>query len=201
MRKITVLILIVFSFLIGQPVQSYSSELNKDQTFHLLQNAFNAQLSLGEGYQTYEEAIQKLSPYFSDFYISLFLKENLVKDEQGYTIYGTDFAPYFIPYFTYSEQTKIVTDQKNNKIFVYEWFPENGEGPVSYGSHYEIIELQQIDGNWKINNYYYSEQKPSFLSQLEKVTEKEQSVNKEQLHFFLKIPILWTKQMIQMIVQ
>jgi Protein of unknown function (DUF3993) len=200
MRKITVfLILMLFSFLIGQPVQAYSSKINKEQIFNLLQNGFNAQLSLGEGYQTYEEAIEKLSPYFSDYYISLFLKENLVKEKQGYTIYGTDFALYYIPYFTYSDQTKIVSDQKNNKVFIYEFFQENGDGPVSYGSHYEIIELNLIDGKWKINNYEYSEQKPSFLSQLEKQTEKEKTG--EQLLFFLKIPIFWTKQMIQMIVR
>lgn len=136
------------------PVHIYAADSNTDnrkKVIGFLQDAFEAQVSLSEKDRTLEEVKEILSPYFTKQYTELFLKENLVEENGKYFTLGTDFALYYIPFFQFSQKTKIVTEK--NQIYVYEFFPGNLEGPVSYESHYEGILLEEMDGQMKVIQY------------------------------------------------
>lgn len=121
----------------------------------LLQEAFQAQLSLGKKLQSMEEIQKTLYPYFTEDFTRKFLDENLVAENGKYITYGTDFPIYYIPFFSYTGETKVVRSQ--DYIYVFEFFPETNEGPVSYESHYEGVRLDKADGVWKVAEYINNE--------------------------------------------
>ncbi|MEH7383899.1 DUF3993 domain-containing protein [Bacillus sp. JJ1521] len=165
MNKRIVLLLIVICLigLVSVPTATASSNqpLKRDQVFSLLQEAFQAQTSLTSEFRTYDKVQQILAPYFHGDYAATFLEENLMSEEEGYIVYGSDFALYFIPFYSYTDETKILFDQEENKIFVYELFKTPEEGPVSYKDHYEVITLQQIHSNWLITDLAMEEEAPT----------------------------------------
>jgi len=127
---------------------------DRAQALVFLQEAFKAQVKLSEKERNYLEIEKILTPYFSQEYIKMFLNENLVGTDDGkYITLGSDFALYYIPFFKFTEETKIVPYQ--HKMYVYEFFPSNEEGPVSYDSHYEGIILEQFDGQWKVSEIIF----------------------------------------------
>lgn len=128
-----------------------------NKVLEILQNAFAAQVSLSMEYRTYEEVKEVLTPYFSDEYAERFLHDNLVEHENRFIILGSDSANYFIPFFTYSDETKVVYDQNENKIYVYEYFEEVLEGPVTYDSHYETITFEKENDRWVVKNLTISD--------------------------------------------
>ncbi|MEH7382345.1 DUF3993 domain-containing protein [Bacillus sp. JJ1533] len=172
MSKRIVLLLIVISLigLVTVPTATASSNqpLTKKQVFTLLQEAFKAQSSLTLEFRTYDEARQILAPYFHEDYTAAFLEENLMKEEEGYIVYGSDFAIYFVPFYSYTDETKIVFDQEENKIFVYELFTTPESGPVSYQDHYEVITLEKINSHWKITNLAMEDDPPSVTNKATK---------------------------------
>ncbi|CAM3686203.1 DUF3993 domain-containing protein [Mesobacillus zeae] len=117
-----------------------------------LEKASETQISLSEKDMSLDEMKQSLSHYFTDSYQQLFLKENAVKAGGKYRIYGSDFAPYYIPFKAISDPAKITRFDGN--IYVVEYFKARGEGPVSYEDHYEAIRLTQEGGMWKVSDYY-----------------------------------------------
>lgn len=162
-RIILLLIVICFIGLVSVPTATASSNqpLTKEQVFTLLQEAFQAQTSLTSEFRTYDEVQQILAPYFHEDYAATFLEENLMKEEEGYIVYGSDFALYFVPFYSYTDETKIIFDQEENKIFVYELFKTPDEGPVSYKDHYEVITLEPINANWRITDLTMEDEAPS----------------------------------------
>jgi hypothetical protein len=46
--------------------------------------------------------------------------------------------------------------KRSNGIYVFENFPANTEGPVSYDKHYEGLLIRKIKGVWKIDQYLYN---------------------------------------------
>ncbi|MEH7234914.1 DUF3993 domain-containing protein [Bacillus sp. JJ1562] len=165
MSKRIVLLLIVICFigLVSVPtaIASSNQPLTKEEVFTLLQEAFQAQSSLTLEFRTYDEVQQILAPYFYEDYAATFLEENLMKEEEGYIVYGSDFALYFVPFYSYTDKTKILFDQGENKIFVYELFKTPESGPVSYKDHYEIITLEKINSNWMITDLAMEDEPPS----------------------------------------
>ncbi len=138
------------------PVHAYANtNLNgRAQVFDFLHEAFQAQVKLSEQERDYEEVTEILAPYFSQEYIKMFLHENLVDSNGKYITLGSDFSLYYIPFFKFTDETKIVHYQQ--KIYVYEYFPSNDDGPVSYTSHYEGILLEQFNGTWKVSKALYN---------------------------------------------
>ncbi|WP_078547448.1 DUF3993 domain-containing protein [Litchfieldia alkalitelluris] len=143
-------------------------EMTREDTFKLLDNAFNAQLSLSEKLRNLEEINRILNSYFIKDYTELFLKENLFEEKDGYIVYGSDFAPYYIPYFSYTPETKIIHDAQKDKYYVYEHFDESSEGPVNYEDHYATVTLQYTNDTWKISELTIDQSLNSEILELEK---------------------------------
>lgn len=151
-RKALLLVLAIFLLL---PLHTKAAEslANREEVLHFLKSAFQAQVSLSEQERNLEEINAILSPYFSSEYMNLFLAENLVEINGQFITYGSDFAPYYIPFFRFSTKTKVVKD--GSHIYVYEYFPASGDGPVTYNSHYEGLLLEKNAGRWKVKEYLY----------------------------------------------
>ncbi|MFD2806405.1 DUF3993 domain-containing protein [Litchfieldia salsa] len=161
--------------IIGTNVTATSTEepLDRDKVFSLLKEGFQAQVSLSEYIRTYEEINEILETSFTKDFISKFLDENLFEEGDGFIIYGSDFAPYYIPYFSYSERTKFVYDSSNQKYYVYEKFDASNDGPVSYNEHYALITIQQDGLDWKISDITINEELNKDILELkEQVTEE-----------------------------
>jgi hypothetical protein len=150
-------LLFLLSFLLILPANAYAnSDLEgREDVFAFLGKAFDSQVSLSEKVRTMEEIEAVLDPYFTKDYKSRFIDENVVGQEDEYQTYGTDFAPFYIPFYAFSEKTKVV--EMGNEIFVVEFFPGNAEGPVSYEDHYEGLKLVMSEGSWKVADYLYDE--------------------------------------------
>lgn len=157
-RRINFLILCIVGFIIVLPLQANSERdkdvettlLNQEEIFAFLEEAFSAQVSLSEVERSLEEVKEVLVPYFSDDYIDMFIKENVVEENGKFLTYGSDFALYYVPFYTYSEQTKVV--QLNDSVFVVEFFPRSMDGPVTYDDHYVGLELKREDTGWEIQS-------------------------------------------------
>ncbi|GLB60393.1 DUF3993 domain-containing protein [Cytobacillus sp. NCCP-133] len=119
-----------------------------EEVYKFLQEAFQAQVSLSEKERSLEEVMGVLDPYFSETAKETFLNANLISENEKHIIYGSDAASFYIPFFSYSNDTKVVEDK--DKIYVYEYFPGTQEGPVGYESHYEGILLEKEKGKMKI---------------------------------------------------
>lgn len=151
--KKTLLILLVVLLLIPLSPNAKDSLSNKNNVFSFLREAFQAQTSLSNQTRTKQEISDVLSPYFSDKYQKMFWNENIFEEEGKFVTYGSDFAFYYIPFFEYSEETKVVISPES--IYVLQFFPSTTEGPVSYADHYEGILLKKMDGGWKVDEYLY----------------------------------------------
>ncbi len=126
---------------------------NKNDVFSFLKEAFQAQTSLSDQTRSKEEIIDVLSPYFTDNYQKMFWDENIFEEDGKFVTYGSDFAFYYIPFFDYSDETKVVISPES--IYVLQFFPSTTDGPVSYADHYEGILLKKIDDGWKVDGYLF----------------------------------------------
>lgn len=153
--------ILVVLLIIGQVqfIQAENAPMKRNELFLFLQDAFNAQLSLGDRYRTEKEVREVLSPYFTNEYQDLFMKEHIYSEPEGYILYGSDIKFYFIPMYSYDENTKIITEP--NKIIVYEYFPPQLEGPVIWEQpQYEILTITRTKEGWRISDYNISVNKP-----------------------------------------
>lgn len=146
-------ILLVFILIIPLSPKAAADFKNNNEVFRYLKDAFQIQVSLSDQVRTKEEIIDLLSPFFSKDYQQVFLDENLVEEEGKFITYGSDFAFYYVPFFQYSDETKVIYTE--DKIYVFEYFPASNEGPVGYADHYEGLLLKKIDGGWKVDQYLY----------------------------------------------
>ncbi|MBU8877634.1 DUF3993 domain-containing protein [Bacillus sp. FJAT-29790] len=148
---------VVVAFILMFPSLSKADvELSNEQVvLQFLDTAFQAQVSLSEKERSMDEINELLSPYFTEDNKKQFLAENLVSENGRYLTYGTDAPLFYIPFFTFSDETKVVWTKY--KIYVFEYFPENDEGPVSYESHYEGLILVKENGKWKVAEYLYDD--------------------------------------------
>jgi hypothetical protein len=142
---------IIIYFLPDSPQAEEDNLLSREMVFQFLESAFRAQISLSEKDRPIEEVHSILDAYFSKDYKRRFLDVNLHEENGKFFTYGTDFGEYYIPFFDYSEYTKVVIEQ--TEIYVFEYFPQNQQGPVGYDSHYEGILLKKYGDQWKISEY------------------------------------------------
>jgi hypothetical protein len=158
MDKRSWLLFLLFSLLIWMVPLNTSAQSDlkgKDQVFEFLGKAFDSQVSLSERGRSMDEIEEILDPYFTEGFKSQFIQENVVGQENQYQTYGTDFAPFYIPFYAFSDETKVV--ELKNEIYIVEYFPGNAEGPVSYEDHYEGLKLEKVEGSWKVADYLYDE--------------------------------------------
>lgn len=149
------LLLFIFCLLIPLSPKAKMEFNNRDDVFSFLKEAFQAQVALSEKERSKDDINKILEPYFTDKYQEVFLKENVAEKNGKYITYGSDFAKYYIPFYQFSDNTRVVI--KSNKVYVFEYFPESTEGPVGYKSHYEGILIENISGEWKISKYLYNQ--------------------------------------------
>ena len=169
-------LLLLFAFLLLMPLspRAEGDLRTRKEVFAFLKGGFDAQVSLSEQLRTKEEVKSLLNPYFSEMYQTMFWKENIVEEEGKFVTYGSDFARYYIPFYQFSKQTKVVIDSED--IYVFEYFPANTEGPVSYKGHYEGCVLKKIDGQWKVDQYLYKTPPASILEKAK--------IKKKNRHFY-----------------
>ncbi|MEH7493610.1 DUF3993 domain-containing protein [Neobacillus niacini] len=152
MKKTLLILLIVLLFIPLSP-NAKDSLGNKNDVLSFVRDAFQAQISLSDQTRTKQEISDVLSPYFSDEYQKMFWDENIFEEEGKFVTYGSDFAFYYIPFFQYSEETKVINSPES--IYILQFFPSTSDGPVSYEDHYEGIMLKKMDGGWKVAEYLY----------------------------------------------
>lgn len=133
--------------------QAKSSFNNDDDVFQFVQAAFLAQVSLSEKERSLSEINEILAPYFTEYARDKFLEENLFEENGRYFTLGTDFPIYYIPFFSYEGKTEVLWMDK--QIYVFEYFPKNDGGPVSYDSHYEGVFLEKEGERWKVAEFLY----------------------------------------------
>ena len=177
--KLLFLILSVLLFLVPANAYAKSELQGREEVFEFLGKAFDSQVSLSEKSRTMDEIEGVLDPYFTEGYKSRFIEENVVGQENEYQTYGTDFALYYIPFYAFSEKTKVV--EMENEIYVVEFFPGNTEGPVGYEDHYEGLKLVKESGNWKVADYLYDKVPQEVINKAypEKAKEQQQAANPE----------------------
>ncbi|MFD0049123.1 DUF3993 domain-containing protein [Actinomycetes bacterium NPDC127524] len=126
-------------------------EVHNNNTFGIVQEAFNKQVSISEKPRTKKEIHDILQGYFTEDVIKKFMKQNVVKVKGGYAALGSDNAAYYIPFFSYGTKTKVIENQNHSIKYVQEKM-QAGEGPVSYTPHYETVKMEEISGKWKVSS-------------------------------------------------
>jgi hypothetical protein len=152
----------------------------KEEVFSFLQDAQQAQFSLGEKHRDMTEIQNVLDPYFSRDYQEQYLDAHLFKEEQGYITYGTDVPHFYIPFFTFDENTKIKKDEATGKLFAYEFFDVDESEAYLYPDHYEYVELEQNVQGLQVVNYGYEEEKPGFLKEVSDARTMESPTNEKR---------------------
>ncbi|MFT8320903.1 MAG: DUF3993 domain-containing protein [Bacillus sp. (in: firmicutes)] len=160
--KAVAFVLVVINFI---PTPSFAAEglSSRDDVMDFLENAFYAQVSLSEKKRDLKEVKTILIPYFTKDYQKLYLKENLIKENNKYLTYGSDFSAYSIPYFQFSNQTEVSIEK--DKIYVYEFFYASNDGPVTYSDHYEGLLIEKINDDWKVSKLLQDEDIKSYLAE------------------------------------
>ncbi|WP_157842732.1 MULTISPECIES: DUF3993 domain-containing protein [Bacillus] len=146
---------------------SNANEPTREEILDMLQEAFHAQYMLSEKYRDLNEIEELLSTYFTTEYIKKFSTEHLFKEEQGYITYGTDFAIFYVPFYSYDDKTKVKFDEKNNVYHIYEFFRKETARPSLFPDHYQWVSIKKGPEGWLIYDYGMQQETPSFLNEYE----------------------------------
>ncbi|MFJ7508163.1 DUF3993 domain-containing protein [Peribacillus simplex] len=133
--------------------------LNREEVLSLVQDAMKNQSSISEEVSTKETIEGKLDKHFTGDFIEKFVQANVVKVDGGYTAFGSDFAPYYIPFFSYDKNTEIVYEKNGDFIYVQEEFQDTGDGPSSMEKHVESVTLKKENDVWKVMDVKYESEK------------------------------------------
>lgn len=175
LKNWTGIIAIITILLVGLSPAS-AQEQAEEEVFVFLQEAFQSQLSLGESHHTLGEIQEILDPYFTKEYQDNFLEEHLFEEKDGYITYGTDFPAYYIPFFSYTDETKII-ESEDGVLIVYEFFPSNEDMPSLYDDHYEFVKLLPNESGWKVMEWGFDYDEPDFIDGVVSVSvEKEMNL-------------------------
>lgn len=154
------------------------SSFDQEEAADLTKEAAQTQLTLTENERSLEEIEKALEPYFTDKFIDGYMKENVHKGEKKYIVYGSDFTPYGIPFFNYEDNMQF--GRENKKLKLYQFFPAEEEGPVSYDDHFETVEFIEEDGSYKISSIQFSEEEPK-AEAIEEKKEDDSAINVSML--------------------
>ncbi|MGE7764310.1 DUF3993 domain-containing protein [Peribacillus sp. NPDC096540] len=144
----------VFLF-IGGGFTVSAEGLHREEVFSLVQEALVNQGSISEEVRTKKAIKEKLYTHFTENFTEKFVEANVVKVDGGFAAYGSDFAPYYIPFFSYNENTEVVYGKSGEFIYVQEEFPVSEDGPVSSGKHIESVTLKKENNEWKVADVMY----------------------------------------------
>lgn len=164
-------IAIITFLLVGSSTVSAEGQNADHEVFAFLKEAFQTQLSLGERHHSMGEIEELLNPYFAKEYQENFLKEHLFEEKEGFITYGTDFPAYYIPFFSYTDETKVL-EEDNGALTVYEFFPSEDDMPSLYDDHYEFVKLVKSESGWKVVEYGFEYEEPDFIEGIASVSKK-----------------------------
>ncbi|WHY58055.1 DUF3993 domain-containing protein [Peribacillus simplex] len=133
--------------------------LHRDEVLSLVKDAMENQGSISEEVRTKEAIEGKLDKHFTGDFIKKFVQANVVKVDGGYTAFGSDFAPYYIPFFSYDKNTEIIYGKNGDVIYVQEELGDTGDGPVSMEKHVESVTLKKENDVWKVTDVKYESDK------------------------------------------
>ncbi|EDL65059.1 DUF3993 domain-containing protein [Bacillus sp. SG-1] len=150
LKKLTaVLIAAIFCITFIEP----ATALDKESIVERVQTAFEKQVSLSEKPRTMEEIHAILDTHFTDSFKDKFLLENVIETEEGFQTFGSDFAAYYIPNFSYSDKTKAV--KKGETVYLVEYFTYE-EGPVYFEDGYQGVKLTEENGELKVEDIFFT---------------------------------------------
>lgn len=185
-RKMIVIAVLIVGILFGIHSNVMAKENSADYK-QLVKAAFHTQVALSEKERSINEIRGMLSTYFTKDFISLFLEENLVKTDNGYQTFGSDFPLYYIPFFTYNDNTKV--KRVGNRLYIYENMSKKDGGPVIYKNDYQGVRLKKTEGEWKIDEILYSV--PKNIIQPSKSIKKHQNLHKATIQKQNKMQLLF----------
>ncbi|WP_185148058.1 DUF3993 domain-containing protein [Peribacillus simplex] len=159
MRKYLVACLASFLLFLGGGFTASAEGLHREEILSLVQDAMENQGSISEEVRTKEAIEGKLDKHFTGDFIKKFVQANVVEVDGGYTTFGSDFAPYYIPFFSYDKNTEIVYGKNGDVIYVQEEFQGTGDGPVSMEKHVESVTLKKENDVWKVMDVKYDSEK------------------------------------------
>jgi Protein of unknown function (DUF3993) len=150
--KLFILMIIIglVSAACGQVKQTQASTFTDKQAVALVKEAFQTQVSLSEKPQPMEDIEKQLHASFTEELTDSFIEENVVQAEGGYLTFGSDFAPYYIPFFSYDKSTNV--HYEDGKWYIWEERSSEDEGPVSTASGVEAVVLIKEKGDWKVSS-------------------------------------------------
>jgi hypothetical protein len=149
LKKLTaVLIAAVFCITFIEP----ATALDKESLIERVQTAFDKQVSLSEKPRSMEEINAILETHFTDGFKDKFTLENVIETDEGFQTFGSDFASYYIPNFSYSDKTRAV--KKGKTVYLVEYITYE-EGPVYFEDGFQGVRLEEINGVLKINDIFY----------------------------------------------
>ena len=129
------------------------NQLDGKQAVTLVEDAFEVQRSLSEKPREKADIEAMLSDYFTDEQVKGFMEENLYQEGDGYSAFGSDFASYYIPFFTFDKETKAAFD--DGHWYIWEVRSGDEEGPVSTVKGEEVVKLSFTDGKWNVSAISY----------------------------------------------
>ncbi|MGM0844409.1 MAG: DUF3993 domain-containing protein [Bacillota bacterium] len=149
-RKLTA-VLITAIFFVGfiEPVTA----LDKEDIVKRVQTSFDKQVSLSEKPRNMSDIEAILNTHFTESFKDKFVLENVIETDEGFQTFGSDFAPYYIPNFTYTESTEVV--KKGETVYLYEYIAYE-EGPVYFEDGYQGVILIKEDGDLKVDDIFYT---------------------------------------------
>ncbi|MGR3763671.1 DUF3993 domain-containing protein [Rossellomorea sp. NS-SX7] len=151
-RRLLLLFMIIglVSASCGQVNQTQASTFKEKQAMALVKEAFHTQVSLSQQPQSLDAIENQLHRFFTEGVSDSFIDENVVKVEDGYQTFGSDFAPYYIPFFKYDESTQV--KYTDGKWYIWEERAGEDEGPVSTAPGVEAVVLIKEKGDWKVSS-------------------------------------------------
>ncbi|WP_243298786.1 DUF3993 domain-containing protein [Bacillus litorisediminis] len=184
-KKIAVAIIAVCMCFISVEAGA-EARLSRGQAITLVQDTFSAQVSLSEKPRTIEEVIAILDPYATSEFRQSFLEANLVNVDGKYQTFGSDFAPFYIPFFAFNQDTKFALADK--KAYVYEMFAANSDGPVKYKEGFRGVELQLTEDGWKVHNILSPEEMLPVIEKIGNYMQDSSKWNLPSMHLAIQTP-------------
>ena len=153
MKKKLYLVPLLVSIIFTFGTYASANGTNRSEAFFIEQTrqAGEVQFKLAEDGNSYDEIHTILAPFFTPDFIDVFIKENMFEENDLYYTIGTDFAPLYIPYFTYDDQTKVKITNDSMQVIVYEFFPKSTDGPVGYEDHNAAVIYELMNDEWRIS--------------------------------------------------
>lgn len=155
MKKYLVACVVSVLLLLGGLPATAEEGIHREKVLSLVQEALNDQSSLSQEVRTKKDIKEKLNNHFTEEFADKFMEANITKVEGGYMAFGSDFAPYYIPFFSYDDNTEVIYGEDSKYIYVQEAFEATEGGPVSSGKHVEVVTLKKENNVWKIADISY----------------------------------------------